>query len=99
MCKNRRQLSHTLALQFIVRPAPTGGWRPQLRLVNLVPPFLEHLGRSSALQSLVRPLVIVEVQVGAPIPALASTTLSYAFSYTSACFTLLRSRSTNTLPT
>jgi len=30
--------------------------------VNLVPPFLEHLGRSSALQSLVKPLVIVEAQ-------------------------------------
>ena len=61
MCRNRRQLSYTLALQSVVRSAPTGGW-PQLRLVNLLPPFLEHLCRSSAFQSLVRPLVIVEAQ-------------------------------------
>ena len=70
MCRNRRQLSYTLALQSVVRSAPTGGW-PQLRLVNLVPPFLEHLGRSSALQSLVRPLVIVEAQVDSDAGATA----------------------------
>ena len=62
MCRNRRQLSYTLALQSIVRSAPTWGWS-QLRMVNLVAPFLEHLCRSSALQSLVRPRVNLEAQV------------------------------------
>ena len=36
----------------------------QLRLVGLTRSFLEHLSRSSILQSLVRPLSIVETQIG-----------------------------------
>ena len=62
MCRNRRQLSYILELQSIVRSAPTGGWS-QLRLVNLVAPFLEHLCRSSALRSPAQVLVHLEAQV------------------------------------
>ena len=35
-----------------------------LRPVGLVPSFLEHLGRSSIVEGLVRSLVVVEAQVG-----------------------------------
>ena len=44
-----------------------------LRPVGLVPSFLEHLGRSSIVEGLVRSLVVVEAQVG-PDPWLKGQT-------------------------